>query len=122
MIKSHVRCANAIFVAFLQNLIRSLTAIVIVVSREELEAQREGCEALDFLREPDRAEGSVGRVALPPLYSPFGLMAALKLVLGYQIERQHLRRAVLGRAGWVVWAQDVQVVVQIYLDCVVITC
>lgn len=115
-----------IFVALLQNLVgicqthththESLTAVVIVVSREELEAQREGREALDLLGESDRAEGRVRRVALPPLYGSFGLMAALKLVLCYQIERQRLRRAFLRRAGRVVRAQDVQVVVQIYLD------
>lgn len=95
---------------------RSLTAVVIVVSREELEAQREGREALDLLGESNRAKGRVRRAALPSLYGSFRFTAALKLLPGYQIERQCLRKAFLGSAGWVVRAHDVQVVVQIYLD------
>lgn len=101
--------------------VRRQGAVVVVASWKELEAQREGREALDFLREPDGSQGVVGFVALPALHRPFCLLAALKLALGHQVQSQRLRGGGRRVAGGVVRTQDVQVVVEVHLDGVVVT-
>lgn len=91
---------------------------------EELKAQREGGEPLDLLGEAHRAVGSVRSVALPPLDGASGFHAALERGLGHQVEGQRLRLAGARgpAAAGVVWAVNVQVVIEVYLDGQISSC
>lgn len=88
-----------------------------MVTWQKLKPQREGSEPLDLFREAHRSKWSVGGVTLPPLDGPSRLHAALKRGLSHQVEGQRLRLpgAHLPLVG-VVWAVNVQVVIQIDLD------
>lgn len=59
----------------------------------------------------------MGSVALPPLDGPSGFHTALERGLSHQVEGQRLwLRGALGPTVGVVWAVNVQVVVEAHLD------
>lgn len=93
-----------------------------MVSRKEFKAQGEGCEALDLFRESDRAIGSIWLVTLPSLNGIFSLHAAPELALSHQVESQSLHRAARRVVGRIVGTQYIQIITQIDLDRVIISC
>lgn len=93
-----------------------------MASGQEFKAQGEGCIALDLFRELDRAIGSERLVALPSLNGLFGLHAAPELALSHQVESQSLHRAVRWVVIRIVWTLYIQIITQIDLDRVIISC
>ncbi len=93
-----------------------------MASGQEFKAQGEGCEALDLFREFDRFKGSERHVALPSLNGLFGLHAAPELALSHQVETQSLHRAARWVVIRIVWTHYIQIITQIDLDRVIISC
>lgn len=90
-----------------------LTDVVVLVSRPELEAQREGGKELELLRE---AQGSVrtgGTVAFPALKATHSVLAGCVALVVDHEEDVALHAAV----GWwtlVVGTVDIQVVIDVH--------
>ena len=87
-----------------------LTDVVVLVSRAEFEAQREGREELELLGEAQGAVGALWPVALPALEASHAVLAGGVAVMVHHEEDVALHPTVRLR-GVVVWAVDVQVVV-----------
>ncbi len=91
----------------------SLTDVVVLLAHVELVAQREGAEALELFRELDGSVRHVGPVALPALEAQLGVAGAVAEVADH-VKDVLLCHGALQRpplAGVIVWAVDVQVVI-----------
>lgn len=89
------------------------TDVVVLVSRPELEAQGEGREELELLREAQGSVGTAGTVALPALEAAHPVLAgSVALVVDHE-EDVALHAPVGGRA-LVERTVDVQIVVDVH--------
>lgn len=98
---------------------RQLTNVVVIFSHEELVAEGEGTVALELLRELDGRVWRVRPVALPALEAQLWVTVAVAEV------SDHVEHILLAGAAplavVVVWAVDVQVVVDIHLHRVALS-
>lgn len=94
-----------------------LTDVVVLMSRAELEAQREGCEELKLLGELEWPDGTQGPVTLPALEASDEVIAGDVAIVANHVEDVTLH-ALCWERSLVVWTVDVKVVVDGYLHCV----
>lgn len=82
------------------------------MSRPELEAQGEGCEELELLREAQGSVETAGTVALPAFEASHPVLAgSVALVVDH--EQDVALHAPVGRGALIVRTVDVQIVVDI---------
>lgn len=92
---------------------QTLTDVVVLVSRPELEAQGEGREELELLREAQGPVGTAGAVALPALEASHPVLAGgVALVVDH--EQDVALHAAVGWRPLVVGTVNVQVVVDVH--------
>lgn len=72
-----------------------LTDVVVLVSRAELEAQREGCKELELLGELERPTGAQWPITLPALEAPDEVVAGDVAVVA-----DHVEDVALHTLGW----------------------
>lgn len=97
-----------------------LTDVVVLSARSELEAQGEGGEELELLRELERSVGRVRPVALPAFEALGGVVARAVAIVVDHVEDVALG-PLQGHRVLVVRAVDIQVVVYAHVDVVVPT-
>ncbi len=97
-----------------------LTDVVVFSARSELEAQREGSEQLELLRELERSVRGVRPVALPAFEALGGVVARAVAVVVNHVEDIALRPLLRHRV-FIVRTVDIQVVVYAHVDVVVPT-
>lgn len=102
------------------SLVRGLTYVVVLSARSELEAQGEGGEELELLRELERSVGRVRPVALPAFEALGGVVTRAVAIIV-----DHVEDVALSPLHWhrvlIVRAVDIQVVVNAHVDVVVPT-
>jgi hypothetical protein len=98
----------------------ALTDVVVAVSFLEFLAQDERCEALDLLSQLLWAMLGIGLVALPANWVLGSGLAYYILLMLHQVQCVLLHSSFCHRVILIMWTDNVQVVIQLHMYCVVL--